>query len=107
MKKIKNLPVFRMLAFVVALAILFGVFSVVLSYSASADIAANGNALDLSVHQIGALGKYPVIGLPSSGLLADYIATSDSNSTNSIVDYFVPFTVYNLSLIHISEPTRP
>lgn len=95
MKKIKNLPVFRMLAFVVALAILFGVFSVVLSYSASADIAANGNALDLSVHQIGALGKYPVIGLPSSGLLADYIATSDSNSTNSIVDYFVPFTVYN------------
>ena len=84
-----------MLAFAVALAILLGVFSVVLSFTASAETVTNGNALDLSVHQIGALGKYPVIGLPTSQLLADYIATSDPKSTNRIVDYFVPFTVYN------------
>lgn len=95
MEKIKNLPVFRMLAFAVALALILGICSVFLRVTASADTVTNGNALDLSVHQIGSLGKYPVIGLPSSGLLADYIATSDSNSTNSIVDYFVPFTVYN------------
>lgn len=95
MEKIKNLPVMRFVAFAVALAILLGVLSVMLSFTASADTVTNGNALDLSVHQIGALGKYPVIGLPTSQLLADYIATSDPNSTKSIVDYFVPFTVYN------------
>lgn len=95
MDKIKNLPVFRMLAFAVALALILGICSVFLRVTASADTVTNGIALDLSVHQIGALGKYPVIGLPSSGLIADYIATADSNSTNSIVDYFVPFTVYN------------
>ena len=84
-----------MLAFAVALALILGICSVFLRVTASADTVTNGNALDLSVHQIGALGKYPVIGLPTSQLLADYIATSDPNSTKSIVDYFVPFTIYN------------
>lgn len=95
MEKIKNLPVMRFAAFAVALALILGICSVFLRVTASADTVTNGNALDLSTHQIGALGKYPVIGLPSSELLADYIATSDPKSTNNIVDYFVPFTVYN------------
>ena len=95
MDKIKNLSVFRVLAFAVALALILGICSVFLRVTASADTVTNGNALDLSAHQIGSLGKYPVIGLPTSQLLSDYIATSDPNSTNRIVDYFVPFTVYN------------
>ena len=65
MDKIKNLPVFRMLAFAVALALILCICSVFLRVTASADTVTNGIALDLSVHQIGALGKYPVIGLPS------------------------------------------
>lgn len=95
MDKIKNLSVFRVLAFAVALALILGICSVFLRVTASADTVTNGNALDLSAHQIGSLGKYPVIGLPTSQLLSDYIATADPNSTNRIVDYFVPFTVYN------------
>lgn len=91
MDKIKNLSALR----IVAIALILGICSVFLRVTASAEIVTNGNALDLSVHQIGALGKYPVIGLPSSGLLADYIATADPNSKQSLYDYFVPFTVYN------------
>lgn len=66
MDKIKNLPVFRMLAFAVALALILGICSVFLRVTASADTVTNGIALDLSAHQIGSLGKYPVIGLPKS-----------------------------------------
>lgn len=85
----------RIVAFAVAIAIVLGLASVMFQVTASAESGINVNALDLSAHQVGVLGKYPVIGLPTSQLLADYIATSDPNSTNSIVDYFVPFTVYN------------
>lgn len=85
----------RIVAFAVAIAIVLGLASVMFQVTASAESGINVNASDLSAHQVGVLGKYPVIGLPTSQLLADYIATSDPNSTNSIVDYFVPFTVYN------------
>lgn len=95
MEKIKNLPLLRLVAFAVAIAIIFGLSSVMLSFTVSADSVATVNAFDLSSHQIGTLGKYPVIGLPNQQLLADYISTSDSNSSHSINDYFVPFTVYN------------
>ena len=85
----------RIVAFAVAIAIVLGLASVMFQVTVSAESGSNVNALDLSAHQVGVLGKYPVIGLPTSQLLADYIATSDPNSTKSIVDYFVPFTVYN------------
>lgn len=55
MEKIKNLPVFRMLAFAVVLAILLGVFSVILSFTASAETA------DEMVSQLGTLGNYDCI----------------------------------------------
>lgn len=87
--------VIRIVSFAVAIAIVLGLASVMFQVTASAEAVSNVNALDLSAHQIGALGNYPVIGLPTSQLLADYIATADPNSTNGIVDYFVPFTVYN------------
>lgn len=87
--------VMRIVSFAVAIAIVLGLASVMFQVTAGAEAVSNVNALDLSAHQIGALGNYPVIGLPTSQLLADYIATADSNSTNGIVDYFVPFTVYN------------
>ena len=95
MEKIKNLPVMRFVAFVVALALILGFCLVFLRVTASAETVTNGTALDLSAYQIGALGKYPVIGLPTKQLLADYISTSNSTSSQSLNDYFVPFTVYN------------
>lgn len=55
MEKIKNMPVFRMLAFAVVLAILLGVFSVILSFTASAETA------DEMVSQLGTLGNYDCI----------------------------------------------
>lgn len=95
MENIKKFSSFRLLSLAVAIAVLFSLSSVMLSFTASADFVDNVNALDLSAYQVGVLGKYPVIGLPSSSLLADYIATSEPDSTNKIIDYFVPFTVYN------------
>lgn len=55
MEKIKNLPVMRFVAFAVALAILLGVFSVILSFTASAETA------DYTVSQLGTLGNYDCI----------------------------------------------
>lgn len=55
MEKIKNLPVMRFVAFAVALAILLGVFSVILSFTASAETA------DDTVSQLGTLGNYDCI----------------------------------------------
>lgn len=55
MDKIKNLPVFRLLAFAVALAIILGLSSVILSLTASAETA------DDVVSQLGTLGNYDCI----------------------------------------------
>lgn len=68
MKKIKNLPVFRMLAFVVALAILFGVFSVVLSFTVSADNVTSDN-LPSSI--TGTFGNYPAVKFTASNQTFD------------------------------------
>ena len=95
MEKVKNLPVMRFVAFAVALALILGICSVFLRVTASAETVTNINALDLSAHQIGALGKYPVIALPTTSLLSDYLSTSSPESNDDIIDYFVPFTVYN------------
>ncbi len=95
MEKVKNLSALQIVAFAVAIAIMLGLSSFMVSFEASAESVGTVNALDLSAHQIGTLGKYPVIGLPTTGLLADYLSTSSPESNDSIIDYFVPFTVYN------------
>lgn len=95
MEKIKNFSALRLVAFAVALAIILGLSSFMLSVTATAESVSTVNPLDLSSYQIATLGKYPVIGLPSKLLLADYISTSNSTSSQSLKDYFVPFTVYN------------
>ena len=95
MEKIKNLPAMRLVAFAVAVAIILGLSSAMLSFTASAENVDNVNALDLSAHQLGTLGAYPVIGIPTSGLLADYISTSDESGSMSMRDYFLPFVVFN------------
>ena len=55
MEKIKNLPVMRFVAFAVALAIILGLSSVMLSFTASAETA------DDTVSQLGTLGNYDCI----------------------------------------------
>ena len=87
--------VMRIVAIAVAIAIVIGFSSVMFQFSASAENVDNVNALDLSAHQLGTLGSYPVIGIPTSGLLADYISTSDDSGTMSMRDYFLPFVVFN------------
>ena len=52
MEKVKNLPVMRFVAFAVALAIILGLSSVILSLTASAETA------DDVVSQLGTLGNY-------------------------------------------------
>lgn len=85
----------RIVAIAVAIAIVIGLSSVTFQVSASAENVDNVNALDLSAHQLGTLGAYPVIGIPTSGLLADYISTSDESGSMSMRDYFLPFVVFN------------
>ena len=87
--------VMRIVAIAVSIAIVIGFSSVMFQFSASAENVDNVNALDLSAHQLGTLGSYPVIGIPTSGLLADYISTSDDSGTMSMRDYFLPFVVFN------------
>lgn len=55
MEKVKNLSVFRMLAFAIALAIILGLSSVMMSFAASAETA------DDTVSQLGTLGNYDCI----------------------------------------------
>lgn len=55
MEKIKNLPVMRFVAFAVALAIILGLSSVMLSFTVSAETA------DSTVSQLGTLGNYDCI----------------------------------------------
>lgn len=55
MEKIKNLPVMRFVAFAVALAIILGLSSVMLSFTASAETAND------TVSQLGTLGNYDCI----------------------------------------------
>lgn len=95
MEKVKNLPFMRLAAFAVAVAIILGLSSAMLSFTANAAAVDNVNALNLSAHQLGTLGSYPVIGIPTSGLLADYISTSDESGSMSMRDYFLPFVVFN------------
>ena len=87
--------VMRIVAIAVSIAIVIGFSSVMFEVSASAENVDNVNALDLSAHQLGTLGAYPVIGIPTSGLLADYISTSDESGSMSMRDYFLPFVVFN------------
>lgn len=87
--------VMRIVAIAVSIAIVIGFSSVMFQVTASAESVDNVNALDLSAHQLGTLGAYPVIGIPTSGLLADYISTSDESGSMSMRDYFLPFVVFN------------
>ena len=87
--------VMRIVAIAVSIAIVIGFSSLMFHVSASAENVDNVNALDLSAHQLGTLGAYPVIGIPTSGLLADYISTSDESGSMSMRDYFLPFVVFN------------
>lgn len=85
----------RIVAIAVSIAIVIGFSSVIFQVTARAESVDNVNALDLSAHQLGTLGAYPVIGIPTSGLLADYISTSDESGSMSMRDYFLPFVVFN------------
>lgn len=85
----------RIVAIAVSIAIVIGFSSVMFQVTARAESVDNVNALDLSAHQLGTLGAYPVIGIPTSGLLADYISTSDESGSMSMRDYFLPFVVFN------------
>ena len=87
--------VMRIVAIAVSIAIVIGFSSVIFQVTASAENVDNVNALDLSAHQLGSLGSYPVIGIPTSSLLADYISTSDESGSMSMRDYFLPFVVFN------------
>ena len=87
--------VMRIVAIAVSIAIVIGFSSVMFQVIARAESVDNVNALDLSAHQLGTLGAYPVIGIPTSGLLADYISTSDESGSMSMRDYFLPFVVFN------------
>ena len=87
--------VMRIVAIAVSIAIVIGFSSVMFQVIARAESVDNVNALDLSAHQLGTLGSYPVIGIPTSGLLADYISTSDDSGSMSMRDYFLPFVVFN------------
>ena len=87
--------VMRIVAIAVSIAIVIGFSSVMFQVTARAESVDNVNALDLSAHQLGTLGAYPVIGIPTSGLLADYISTSDESGSMSMRDYFLPFVVFN------------
>ena len=87
--------VMRIVAIAVSIAIVIGFSSVMFQVTARAESVDNVNALDLSAHQLGTLGSYPVIGIPTSGLLADYISTSDDSGSMSMRDYFLPFVVFN------------
>lgn len=85
----------RIVAIAVSIAIVIGFSSVMFQVTARAESVDNVNALDLSAHQLGTLGAYAVIGIPTSGLLADYISTSDESGSMSMRDYFLPFVVFN------------
>lgn len=85
----------RIVAIAVSIAIVIGFSSVMFQVTARAESVDYVNALDLSAHQLGTLGAYPVIGIPTSGLLADYISTSDESGSMSMRDYFLPFVVFN------------
>ena len=87
--------VMRIVAIAVSIAIVIGFSSVMFQVTARAESVDYVNALDLSAHQLGTLGAYPVIGIPTSGLLADYISTSDESGSMSMRDYFLPFVVFN------------
>lgn len=77
MEKIKNLPVMRFVAFAVALAILLGVFSVILSFTASADTA------DDTVSQLGTLGNYDCIKFKAGQKIDINILYEQRNRYNS------------------------
>lgn len=94
-KQKQGSAVMRIVAIAVSIAIVIGFSSVLFQVTARAESVDNVNALDLSAHQLGTLGAYPVIGIPTSGLLADYISTSDESGSMSMRDYFLPFVVFN------------
>lgn len=64
--------VMRIVAIAVSIAIVIGFSSVMFQVIARAESVDNVNALDLSAHQLGTLGSYPVIGIPTSGLLYQF-----------------------------------
>ena len=94
-KQKQGSAVMRIVAIAVSIAIVIGFSSVLFQVTARAESVDNVNALDLFAHQLGTLGAYPVIGIPTSGLLADYISTSDESGSMSMRDYFLPFVVFN------------
>ena len=102
MDKIKNLPVFRLLAFAVALAIILGLSSVILSLTASAETA------DDVVSQLGTLGNYDCIKFKAGQKIDFKTLYEQRNRYNSNYVYgsvfgykdgkFVKFTNNNFSI---------
>lgn len=80
MDKIKNLPVFRLLAFAVALAIILGLSSVILSFTASAEDVV------LSDLSVGTIGNYMALRVPISSdvryVPLSQITAQSGNSSN-------------------------
>lgn len=80
MDKIKNLPVFRLLAFAVALAIILGLSSVILSFTASAEDVV------LSDLPVGTIGNYMALRVPISSdvqyVPLSQITAQSGNSSN-------------------------
>lgn len=80
MDRIKNLPVFRLLAFAVALAIILGLSSVILSFTASAEDVV------LSDLPVGTIGNYKALRVPISSdvhyVPLSQITAQSGNSSN-------------------------
>ena len=95
MEKIKNLPVMRFVAFAVALAIILGLSSVMLLFTASAETA------DDMVSQLGTLGNYDCIKFKAGQKIDFNTLYEQRNRYNKVFDivyqnefkYFVTLTL--------------
>ena len=83
------------------------VFPLCALYNSTIDLTLDiRNFLDILVSEDGVLTGAPLLDIVSSSLLIDYVILEDAERRNYIS---VPkqMHIINLSLIHISEPTRP
>ena len=86
MEKIKNLPVFRMLAFAVALALILGICSVFMRVTASAD---NVTSDDIPSSITGTFGNYNAVKFTASNQTFDPSTVFTEFDTKSYIGVFV------------------
>lgn len=105
MEKVKNLPVMRFVAFAVALAIILGLSSVMLSFTVSAESV---ESADNTVASLGTIGNYRSIKFTAGQkldvefLYSAYSSSSSANLYGFVFGYkngkFVTFTNNNFSI---------